>query len=568
MTQRKIVLIMKYYISKLIVLLLYFSTSNAQTNLIYNAGFESHKSGESYPSGVAQADKLANWLSNIEFANDDNSLHFHSCDWKHSSGTNLGSHTPYVISTLSGNGSLGMGTYELIQQKFNNEGMNPGQTYYFSMYIYLSPEGVLWNTTETKLRIMVAKNRIHYQNEDGQSEILCTENYIELEDGLAQDIDEVANFDINPQTYSIGAWHRISFSWVAPTNIDQFDYIGFHMTREDFDPSSNGSFECFAGYIGIDNVRFSSVDYEFCGAYCSPNLGAISHNPNLPNVIVASETPWMILVENAIGIDFTLWDGFGAPVYSQSAFDVNGLIDAGYTDYLFAWVGELPDGTSLPEDGYNYTLKLWNCNEEINLIGSITYLNGDDVQNQIPDTYNSDLENCCLDELYIQNTQFNNIHLESATNFIHAGSNVTNQQTNGPVLINAGSSVRFVSQAVELFPGVDIDDGADFEIVIDECIYAHLRMGKRLRPEYKYRSLIINDSRIFPNPSKGIFIIEGKEIIHLVEIFDMYGKLVLSVSNLSERKSKIDLTSLKNGVYIIKIYESGFSWTEKLMLEK
>ena len=69
---------------------------------------------------------------------------------------------------------------------------------------------------------------------------------------------------------------------------------------------------------------------------------------------------------------------------------------------------------------------------------------------------------------------------------------------------------------------------------------------------------------IYPNPTKGIFTVEGQDITK-VEILDITGKKIKSLSN---TKNTFDLSNEKNGVYFIKVYTENSLVVEKIILNK
>ena len=69
--------------------------------------------------------------------------------------------------------------------------------------------------------------------------------------------------------------------------------------------------------------------------------------------------------------------------------------------------------------------------------------------------------------------------------------------------------------------------------------------------------------RVFPNPSNGLFNIEGKNITSL-KLIDINGKNI----NIEFKSfSKLDLSSLENGVYFLKITTTEGSTMRKLVIE-
>lgn len=59
--------------------------------------------------------------------------------------------------------------------------------------------------------------------------------------------------------------------------------------------------------------------------------------------------------------------------------------------------------------------------------------------------------------------------------------------------------------------------------------------------------------RIMPNPTKDNFTIQSKQVLQIVEIMDLNGKLIESYNNINAKKYNISLSEYNNGVYIISI---------------
>ena len=78
--------------------------------------------------------------------------------------------------------------------------------------------------------------------------------------------------------------------------------------------------------------------------------------------------------------------------------------------------------------------------------------------------------------------------------------------------------------------------------------------------------LIDNNSTniIFPNPTNGIFTIEGKDILK-IEIYDVFGKQILELYPNEDRLS-FDLQKQKKGIFFVNIYEKTKSLSKKLVL--
>lgn len=74
------------------------------------------------------------------------------------------------------------------------------------------------------------------------------------------------------------------------------------------------------------------------------------------------------------------------------------------------------------------------------------------------------------------------------------------------------------------------------------------------------------DFKIYPNPSKGFFVLES-DITGLINIFDMYGKKVFS-KNMKEKKEYIEISKLSVGSYVVVLYSDELQIinTERLVI--
>lgn len=73
-----------------------------------------------------------------------------------------------------------------------------------------------------------------------------------------------------------------------------------------------------------------------------------------------------------------------------------------------------------------------------------------------------------------------------------------------------------------------------------------------------------NSIKVFPNPSTGLFTIEGSDLLK-IEILDMTGK-VLKIIQPSGNKTIVDLKELNRGVYFVKTTSDNESKTQKIIL--
>jgi hypothetical protein len=171
---------MKIFISSLILILSFCIKSQ---NYIYNFDFETADGGNSWPTAVAQADKMTSWETRT-FSTGSTDLH--SPDWINLNGTGVQTIKGVHPGPHTGSGMIGMTNYELIQQQFNNQAMD-GETYHtISMWVYMpSPE-----SKNCRLRIMFAQNKLKYDDESiipAQQNLsdLCTEKYTQFSNLLS-----------------------------------------------------------------------------------------------------------------------------------------------------------------------------------------------------------------------------------------------------------------------------------------------------------------------------------------------------------------------------------------------
>ncbi len=74
----------------------------------------------------------------------------------------------------------------------------------------------------------------------------------------------------------------------------------------------------------------------------------------------------------------------------------------------------------------------------------------------------------------------------------------------------------------------------------------------------------------FPNPSKGTFVVKSSSGItaNTIEIFDLSGKLLLTVDNLHNNENSISTQNLARGIYVLSVKGSnGEKYSSKLIIE-
>jgi beta-glucanase (GH16 family) len=70
--------------------------------------------------------------------------------------------------------------------------------------------------------------------------------------------------------------------------------------------------------------------------------------------------------------------------------------------------------------------------------------------------------------------------------------------------------------------------------------------------------------KVYPNPATDTLHIETTQIIDKVALFDLSGQLLLSVT---ENTSLLDISAVKTGIYILKVYASGIIINRKLVVQ-
>jgi beta-glucanase (GH16 family) len=78
----------------------------------------------------------------------------------------------------------------------------------------------------------------------------------------------------------------------------------------------------------------------------------------------------------------------------------------------------------------------------------------------------------------------------------------------------------------------------------------------------------IISAKIFPNPSFDSITITSEEAIHTVEIYNLAGSLVQSITDHKNGITKCPVSSLQNGIYILKIQSDKGSAVQKIEIVK
>lgn len=135
------------------------------------------------------------------------------------------------------------------------------------------------------------------------------------------------------------------------------------------------------------------------------------------------------------------------------------------------------------------------------------------------------------------------------------GTNVALTEYSYPLTAFAGVSnmiFRFVFQS---------DDSVNQKgIVVDDFLISGTNLATN--------TFELNNMAIYPNPSKGIFNLAVNNLpIDAIELYDLSGKSINVISNLkiNTNETQLDLTSVANGVYFVKISANNQSTTKKII---
>jgi len=76
---------------------------------------------------------------------------------------------------------------------------------------------------------------------------------------------------------------------------------------------------------------------------------------------------------------------------------------------------------------------------------------------------------------------------------------------------------------------------------------------KSSTPNHLTNNNLLDNVRIFPNPSKGILFIESSESIYSLEVYTSTGNILYKKDNFEATKTMIDLSSYSSGTYFIRV---------------
>lgn len=243
-----------------IVLFSFFQTKAQVTfedlNYLYNPSFET-STNNVFPSLPGQIHLLENWRSRVLLEIDDptqiiGNCCYHSPDWTYSSST---------LPGFVGAGHIGMGTYEMIEQKMKNP-IQKERTMLFTGYVRLDPNSFSTSPGSAQqyiFQLLLAKREMTYEWESddfftGGHAIEysnCTDDYKQINHVKNAFLMSVNKSDIlNLDT----EWFPISFEFTL--DIDNRDWMGINLI--------NSNFSCVLPYFDVDDVSIIPASCNQC----------------------------------------------------------------------------------------------------------------------------------------------------------------------------------------------------------------------------------------------------------------------------------------------------------------
>jgi hypothetical protein len=124
----------------------------------------------------------------------------------------------------------------------------------------------------------------------------------------------------------------------------------------------------------------------------------------------------------------------------------------------------------------------------------------------------------------------------------------------------AGKNIQYGFQFIGPNVGWVVSDGSTYQSLYDGLGSVFVAAPGTLG----LNDININDLNIYPNPSNNVWNIEGQETINEVQVYDVLGKRVMSLSPRTIDVS-IDASTLPNGLYFAKMTTELGSGSIKLI---
>ncbi|MBW8049108.1 MAG: T9SS type A sorting domain-containing protein [Cytophagales bacterium] len=562
-----------------ILIIFIFNIDIYSQNLIHNAGFEDNTSN---PDSDSQVDRLEVWTDDLA----KRPTFGPTTHWLHSPDYYKMSHyglresigiggASINVTPHSGSGFIGMGSAELIEQKFfvNNE-LKEGTDYTLSMFIRIFDGTICcfgisafdsdWDRVVGSLDFYLSKGKIKYKN-NKISDFTCDDEYDDFK--TLHSFTKIGTIPITNNLYPSGQWHLVSFSFVAPSS--DFNWIGFEIP----------AVAC-GTYLVIDDV--SLVESCPIGKECSRTFGNIS--PIFKSTLMADNEPFCVSSINNVSfakLEIIALNGTIIRVYELTI--PNGI------DFDICWDGRTSGGNIVAAALYDYRLILSNDCKTQQYTGKLSYSGGitidpiDYSDKIILSTWNVTPIPCCLEEIEISNQTLIGELEYVAKNSITLGPNVT---------ISSSSVVQFTAGTEIIgLPGITVQVGADVTATIQPC--GNCRFSNNadsVNNKNEDQNIFIENKNTIlekntiarpviaalPNPFKVNVIFEYElEQDGPVELFvsNIQGKKIEALVNETNKPAGRHLflyyaSHLKPGIYLYTLKTKDYSITKRLVVLK
>ncbi len=246
--------------------------------------------------------------------------------------------------------------------------------------------------------------------------------------------------------------------------------------------------------------------------------------------------------------------------------------DYTYNEFVFHWTaavtGQEPDGTPVDADTDN--------DGNVTMQEAFNYAEAHDTQSEYPqyDSQPSGLgSNLTLDGLICPEYLTLTTNISGGTHGYLASNSIT--ATN---IISGGANVHYgANTRVKLSAGFRVYAGSYFLADLDGCTsalkstkvndniitYNQDNLADNLNDKGKIIDIenpgIINDVKIFPNPTKAMINIEFNKTLDQevgIQIVNIGGVIIKSIST-SENKVSFDINDFNSGIYIVKIISNN-----------
>ncbi len=356
--------------------------------------------------------------------------------------------------------------------------------------------------------------------------------------GLKKDWIHMNGVDYNPITDQIA---------LSSHNLNEW-YIIDHSTSTEEAASHTGGFSGKGGDIlfrwgnpaayGASGTTILNVTHD---AHWIPegvpNAGRLVGFNNKGASATKSSVDQIILPQNGYNFDRTAGQAFAPSTYTERH------ASTGYTS-------NMGNSQQLPNGNMLVCLALSGIVYEINSAG--TQLWSKTMGGSVPQSFK--YEKC-----YVENQAPTQPTITKDATTLNASSASAYQWYKNGVLIEGANQQSYTPTEEAIYVVRIKDAAACFNVYSASYKYSNTSTGMN-------DDLKLNELKVFPNPSTGIFNLELDGITHFnTMVFSMNGDLVYEGENIKE----IDLSSLANGVYFLHVSsENKVSVTKKLVISK